>query len=602
LSHESTAAATPAAFNSDAPAPGLFVDPGRWSALREKLEDPFFATILDRSTDRLDEMIERIKTEPITFHRVWKGLVQHGAVAWHLTGETKYRDLAMDTLLHACDRDWGPSQRHKTGGIRKADLGTGELMYTVAFGLDALFDDLSVDQRKTLVHALIENGIGRYFAGIEAEDWWVRCDFNWNSALHGNAGIAALAIRDHDPALSERTLAAAKHGLRFMVDAYHEGGGWTEGLMYFGTATGHLSDFAFCLHRVTGDDFGALSNQNIHDSIDFALIMHGRDGKPFNFSNINEPLPEEPAEKARLGWVRPFVFWYADHLDRPDWAADQQRKIEAGALRHIGGLFTDIDSFWFRRAHQPAEPREIRGLHHFHGIDWLTWHGEKSWLAFRSGFNGGNHNNRDLGQIIFGLDETRYLIDPGYGSGEAAMHNCITVRHKDQADGATARIIDLEERADGFRLICDIREAFPWVLSHYDRHLAVVDDQHLIIVEHVVGRGAIRNDMEGHLQTRLPARITDEGFAIDGEAGTLRVVFGSDVGRKSVETWYHKKGNDPIQCLSWRDAYYRIHSIQPIVLTTSDAAIKQRITDDGVEFAVGGRRLHLPLRALTAEG
>ncbi len=586
-------------FNSDAPAPGLFVDPGGWPDLREKLEEPFFATILERATVWLDEVIERTHSEPITHHRVWKRLIQRGAVAWHLTGETKYRDLAMDALLHACETDWSPVPKHRAAGIRKADLSTGELMYMAAFGLDALFDELSVQQRKTVVQALTDNGIGRYFAGIEAQDWWVRCSFNWNSALHGNAGIAALAIRDHDPELSERTLAAAKHGLQFMVDAYYEGGGWTEGLMYFGTATGHLSDFVFCLHRITGDDFGLLSNQNLHDSIDFALIMHGRDGKPFNFSNSNEPLSKEAGEKARFGWVHPFVFWFADHLDRPDWTADQQRKIEAGALRH-GGLFTNIDSFWFRRAHQPTEPREVHGLHHFQGIDWLTWHGDRSWLAFRSGFNGGANNNRDLGQIIFGLDETRYLIDPGKGSGEADKHNCITVRHKDQVHGATARITTLEEFDGGFRLVCDIQQAFPGELAHYDRHLAVVDDQHLIIVDHVVGRDAIRNDMVGHLQTRLPARVTDEGFAIDGEAGTLRVVFGSDVGLKSVETWYHKKGNAPIQCLSWRDAYYRIHSIQSIVLTTSDAPIEQRITEDGVEAAIGERRIRFPLRAVAS--
>ena len=55
----------------------------------------------------------------------------------------------------------------------------------------------------------------------------------------------------------------------------------------------------------------------------------------------------------------------------------------------------------------------ITGLHHFDGIDWIAWRGERTWLGIRGGYNGGNHSNLDLGHFIFGLDRTRYLVDTG---------------------------------------------------------------------------------------------------------------------------------------------------------------------------------------------
>ncbi|MEX0774197.1 MAG: heparinase II/III family protein [Phycisphaeraceae bacterium] len=580
-------------FSANAPAPGLFVNPGCWAELRKKLSDPFFARLLERSRAKLDAFIDA--SEGLSDdHRLWKGLVQQGAVTWHLTGEQRYRDLAIRTLMHGCTAPWSPSARHRQVGLNHADLGTGEMMYTTSFGLDALFDDLSVQQRRTCVDALIHNGLERYFAGIRAKEWWVECDFNWNSALHGNAGIAALAIRHHAPNLSSRTLATARKGLKFMIDAYPEGGGWTEGIMYLATATVHLTDFAFALHRITGDDLGVLVNRNLHDSIDFALTMHGGDGLPYNLSDMNVRHRTSKAGRGR-GWAASYVFWYADHLNRPDWTADQSDKIDAGALGQLSALFSSIDSFWFRRAHQPAKPRTIAGgVHHFRGLDWLTWRGNTSWLALRAGNNGGNHNHRDLGQIIFGLDDTRFLIDPGYGATATSMHNCPTVRRSDQVDGATARITNLQSFDRGFKLVVDISEAFPFVLEHYHRHVAVVDDEHLILIDDIQGAGQ-RNDMFGHFQTNLPAEITNEGFAIHGEDATLRVWFGSNLAEKQILPW--NNDGQVFNCLRWRDAHLRVHTVQPIVLTRSSAPITAAKTKDSVEFTIGRCQLSVPLRA-----
>lgn len=571
----------PTPFNPSAPAPGLYFTPDEWSSLKDRLEDPFFDALYRQVCEGLESIEERLaKLEDGRMpHRFAKVILQHCAVIWHVEKLPRARELGIEVLETLCGQSWEPTH---SMGIREADLRTGELMYMVAFAFDAFHAELDESQRRMCVEALAENGLARYFRGIEARDWWYNCDFNWNSALHGNAGIAALAIRDHDPDLSRRALDAAREGLPYMVKAAYEGGGWTEGVMYFGTALCHLVDFAYALKKVTGDDFGVPQDRDLMDTVQFALEMHGGDGLPYNFSDCSGE---------RRGWVRPHVFWLAEQAGRPDWTADHERKmLGAGSDVFVGRmhlLFTDIDAFWYRTPRQKSEPGNLPALHHFAGIDWVTWRGTQSWLAFRGGYNGGNHNNIDLGQFIFGLGSTRFLMDPGYGQKDTDMHNCPIMRFHQQTECATAPITRCEAFEGGFRLTCDISEAFPHVLEYYRRHLLLVDDQHLIIVDDIKGRGSIRNDAQYNLQTCLLAKVTDEGFAIEGDDAALRVVLCDDTRNHEVEEWSARRTIN--NRLKWYDAYFRVHSVQPVVCTTSREPVSIDVGEGGVKVRIGGK-------------
>ncbi|MBI5725518.1 MAG: heparinase II/III family protein [Planctomycetes bacterium] len=578
------------------------MDQQQWKGLSGLLADPFFAQLHAKVLACLEEPLEKLRFEPAwryPYHRVYKNIIQLSCVAWHTTGQERYLQLAVESLRKICGLDWGPDPvRPESSGIRGADLRTAELMYTTAFGLDALHDDLSVDDRRMCVESLVNNGLVRYLKGIELNDWWVRCNFNWNSMQHGNAGIAALAVRRHAPAVAEKAIAEAKKGLVYMTGAFYEGGGWTEGVMYFGTALGHLTDFAFALRRATGEDCGVLADKKMHDTIDFAICMQGGDGRGINFSNMFE---------GRGGWALSQVFWYARMLNRPDWTADLEEKILARGME-MRGLFTSVDSFWYRQPFQPSQKAPARkGLIHFKGIDWAVWRGDRSWCAFRGGFNGGNHNNHDLGHFIFGMDKTRFLIDPGYGMARADMHNTPLIRFEDQTDCATAPIIRCDSLPGGFYIVCDLREAFPFALEHFDRHLAMLDDRYLFLVDDVKGRGDIRNDVQENLQTRFPVQITEEGFAISGDGAVLRVCLGGDVGGRKIETWEGRqlrweKQETRINRVLWYDSYFRVHSVQPALLTTDYAAVSFQVKDADVSVSAGGLTCGITLRQAWPDG
>ena len=141
---------------------------------------------------------------------------------------------------------------------------------------------------------------------------------------------------------------------------------------------------------------------------------------------------------------------------------------------------------------------------HFKGIDWAIWRGEKSWLAFRGGYSGGNHDNNELGQFILGHGQDRFLIDPGYGAIKASEHNCPTLHAMEQTDCALAPVTGLLNTENGFYLECDIQKAFPFATTFYNRHLLLIDDDHLLLLDDMNGAGDMRVSVEGHFQTHYP--------------------------------------------------------------------------------------------------
>jgi len=271
-------------------------------------------------------------------------------------------------------------------------------------------------------------------------------------------------------------------------------------------------------------------------------------------------------------------------IPSPEWAWDQERRTNKGI--GSGGLFHDIESFWYRQPHQPSHPIEIPRLRHFTGIDWAIWRGDNSWLAFRGGFNGGNHDNDDLGNIILGRGQDRFLIDPGYGALKASQHNCVTVRSHEQTDFATSFIKKAFEHEDGFYLACDIREAFPYTVSHYNRHVLLIDDNHLLLIDDIAGTDGQRLWVNGHLQTRYPVDRIDDGWVIHGSKDTCEINLLFDHGPLNEVQWQF---NGPITKLLYKDLYDRSHSIQPVLFSFNDAPYSYTLDANGFNLEVDGK-------------
>lgn len=565
--------------------PWLYLDNKQWENLSSYLDDPYFKDIHERNLQALKEFGQgQIESPDPDFRsilnaktnvRILKKWIERATVAWYITGETVYLEMAKAALLASCkSNNWkvvSPGKYH----INSADLTTGELLFNVSFGYDVLFPYLDESLKRECLKALIEKGLRAYLEGHASRDWWVTCDFNWNSALHGNAGIAAMVIRNTNLELSDYVLQLVTKGLPYMIKSFYPDGGYIEGVMYQGTAIGHLTDFIAPYYKLTGDDLGLLENKDFHNTLTFWIPMFAPDGMAYNFSDCSE--------KGSLYGISHGFHW-AHQLNRPEWAWDQERRTSKGIGR--GGLFHDVESFWYRQPHQESYPIEIPRFRHFKGIDWAIWRGKKSWMAFRGGFNGGNHDNDDLGNFILGHGHDRFFIDPGYGANKASEHNCVTVRGHEQTDCATSIIQKAFEHENGFYLVCDIREAFPYTVSHYNRHLLLIDDNHLLLIDDIAGAEERRLWVNGHLQTRYPAERIDEGWKIHGPNETCEIHLLFDFGLLTEEQWNF---NGPITKLIYKDLYDRVHSVQPVLFSFNDAPYSYKSDANGFSLEIEGK-------------
>jgi hypothetical protein len=183
-----------------------------------------------------------------------------------------------------------------------------------------------------------------------------------------------------------------------------------------------------------------------------------------------------------------------------------------------------------------------------------------------------------LDNLILGYGQDRFLIDPGYGANKASEHNCVTVRGHEQSDCATSYIRKAFEHETGFYLVCDIREAFPHTASHYNRHLLMIDDSHLLLIDDVAGTEERRLWVNGHFQTRYPTERTLKGWEINGVNETCKIDLLFDFGPQNEVEWDYM---GPITKLVYKDQADRAHVVQPVLFSFKDVPYSYKYTSEG---------------------
>ena len=568
--------------------PDLFLSPAEWAGLSAKLSDPFFArlweenqlamaaydalcgeSILDLPCNLSDARSQRTNA---MHYRAIKGRLIRSAVALHISGREEAWDFASRTIDFLLQPElWRASA--KGCRIDHFDLKMGDLLYDAVFTLEAFRPWLDAPRRERLIHLMIEEGLAAYLRGWEAGEWWRAAEFNWGTATNGNAGLAALALAETAPELSAQVLGLARAGLAVVIAELPLDGWWTEGSMYQTTTLGHLSDFVFALHRTTGDHLGLLDNPRLFEAFDSRPAELAPDGNLFNFSNCSS-LP-------RI-WGLPHVYWWAQQFNRPQWTAF------ADALGKpwddTNTVFYDVEAFLYRPAHPALEPPAPQPpLRHFRGLDWAVWRGPEAWLGWRCGNNGGNHNNLDLGHFIFGRGGDRFLVDPGYGASRTSQHNAVTIRGKDQADLATARILICRETPTGAYLACDLRECFPHVLEAHFRHL-IFHGEHLFVVDAIRGRHGRRVSAEYHFQTDFGVARTDRGARIMGQHGSLSLISLTSHCPPRLSSWSH--AGIPLTAITFHCQPDRSEEVSIFLLSSDPAAAPSLALDAATGEAV----------------
>ena len=582
--------------------PALYLNQDAWDQLDKKLADPFFAELHQRNLDALAclqteanggnifDVPVTLGATPATYgypdvwpSRVFKNIVCRATAAFYVTKERLYLDYAIAAMDAACAMkdEWhcyAPQM-----GLRGANLESGDMLFALAFGFDALYQHLDAEQRQRYITCLRDEGLAAYLKGVEEGDWWTDNYYNWNPSLNGNAVVAALVLLPHEPEFAKNIIRYALPRVGLHMHKYLEGGGYSEGPMYQGTGVGHMSDMVIAWCNLTGDDLGLSEHQGFIDTLALWSYLIGGDGRAINVSNCDEFGTEYGAAQAA---------WWARRVDRPDLLDYHHKMLRPWQDTHQ--LFFDVEFFWHQEAKQQVTAPDISGLKHFHEIDWLSYRAGDLWMFITAGWNGGGHHNQDQGHFILGYQGERFLCDPGYGQGTADKHNTFRVG-QNFCHGCVCPIEGIQEFDGGFYLSVDMQEAFPHATEFCRRHIILIDHKHLLIVDEAAGKqkqwrdGHRENqfaDPSWSWQTRLPVEMQDGSFTINGKKHSLRVQPLKQVGPMTCKDWTY---DGQIRTVSYRNYANKHRNTCPTFLSFDDTTCTWEHADGRHVFSVNGK-------------
>ncbi|MGN6725126.1 MAG: heparinase II/III domain-containing protein [Tepidisphaeraceae bacterium] len=389
-----------------APHPRLLMTASAFKALGANT-DPRVAALRERVIRLADSYLGRPPMERILEGKRLLGVSREAltriptlALAYRLTADPKFLEAARKNLLTIAGfSDWHPEHF----------LDVAEMTAAASLGYDWLFDDLKPDDRATLRRAILEKGINASY--VSPPWWWVNGGNNWNQVCNGGVTLGALAIAEDEPALAERTIERAIHGLPNVMKHYAPDGAYPEGAAYWGYGTTYNCLLVDALQTSLGDDFGISEQPGFLKTADYHLHLVGPTGLNFSYSDGTEKACIDPSAAAFYLAKRrgdPSLLFNElkafDHLlERPEvsrghdgadwllaaWAPGQTHGATPAATSYVGHGITPVAT------HRTA------------------WTDDATFIAIKGGSPSASHAHMDVGSFCLDANGVRWVSDLG---------------------------------------------------------------------------------------------------------------------------------------------------------------------------------------------
>lgn len=430
------------------PHPRLLVDDDR--VLRSLADQPGFEALRRDAAE--------ILTAPLPTNELAGGL--HHLETSRETVRRTYTLALVATATgdrRCVDRLWAEldaAARFPDWNHRRHFLDTAEMTHAFAIAYDWLFDVWSEEQRAVLRDAIVRHGLLPGLAvyrgtadGDGTSQRWHRREHNWNIVCNSGLTLGALAVAESEPELAAEILDRAQRSIRLAVAEYAPGGGYPEGVVYWGYATRYLVLYLAALTTATGDDHGIADSPGLAETALFPLYLTGPSGLTFNHSDSAAGVSRLP-EAAWLAerFDLPVARWWAAGDDpvvpRASWASSPIGAVwrPAGPAMSPAAAGLPLD-----RVYTPGEVMATRS----------AWDGDAIFLAWKAGRNDSNHGDLDLGSFVLDVGGVRFAEDfgpddyflPGYWEFEPGGRRWSYYRKR--AEGHNTLVIDPGGRRGG---------------------------------------------------------------------------------------------------------------------------------------------------------
>ena len=341
---------------------------------------------------------KHIEFSDASFTRSMRDNYPQLALAYLLTGETKYKDYLWEDIKGVCEfPNW-----KSTDGLAK-----GDASYGMAIAYDWLYDAWTPEQRNVMEEAIYNNILyyqhKAIYGKISGTGTYYASETNRNAVSNGGPGMAIIAVFDVYPDKCADLLEKTYHLLEIMLAEFAPDGANTEGPAYWEYLMRYLAPFMQSTLYTFGDDFNIFDAPGFDRTVDFYLDIDGMTG----VNNLHDAVADNHG-------VAGEVFCLANMLNRPDLTRALLAKMD------VYGLDDGLWSLMYYDTSIKYDGTVDRALDaYYKGLEFVSM--RSSWLnsagIYASLHSGGHaknsHNHVDVGSFVLDIGGQRFASDYG---------------------------------------------------------------------------------------------------------------------------------------------------------------------------------------------
>lgn len=322
--------------------------------------------------------------------------IMHAGWAWRLGAGEPYRRRVIKELDAACGlKDWNP----------KHFLDTAEMATAVAVGYDWLYETLTPEQRAMCERALVEKALKPASEVYQKGGWWTNPGNNWSQVCGAGIAIAAAAVADVEPELSQDLYGRGVKLVDGCLAFYRPDGMYPEGPSYW-----HYGTDYHVMMLGTAEALGRPMKANpvFRRAGDSIMHLTGPTRNSFNFADSHMNM-ETPS---------PAQCWIASHF-RDATQSAFVRGLFDRALREDkklrGDRYFPLSILWL-----PADPGDVklRTAAVFRSEQAVasfrtSWAPDAAWIAVKGGTPAASHGHMDSGSFVYETHGIRWIEDLG---------------------------------------------------------------------------------------------------------------------------------------------------------------------------------------------
>ncbi len=322
--------------------PRLFVH--NWDEMRAKLDDNYMTQQWYANIKLAAD--SALKTQPTGYVINSRGNVLESArearnriaslaFVYKITGDKQYLDKAYEEMLSYGEwPDW-------SGFV--STLVTAEILQGYAYTYDWLHDDLTPEQRQTIIDIVHSQALPDFIYGLEGQisnTSFTTSSINWNPVCNATLIAWALAAADETPAVSEYLLEKAPPFIQNALPPYAPQGGYPEGVSYWDYGTTFVIYATDFLENGFVEGFELPENYiywqapGIADTADYGIYYDGPAGR-FNYGDCGTGHTSCEV-----------MYWAANRFDKPHYAWWQDNR-QMGTGSFLAGYSAFAALAWY---------------------------------------------------------------------------------------------------------------------------------------------------------------------------------------------------------------------------------------------------------------